>query len=276
MYVLGSTKTRHSPDHARTTFFANSLTPLIRVIAARSLALFPNAPMYPYHHTSVSKLNGQNLDSPKFPNWYLWIHKSRQEHLRKVVFVRRKFTRRHAGYSIKCRTTMNGTRSTTSTCRPSDPSVSETESVPPQTAGVPANANNKRLRTGGLGGVDTSSVACPGHHTTVTIVTASSVLRPIKFEGDCGTASALWKDNGQPIFVVDVFVVVVVLQFDARARRRRMGKVNMSLRTGDAFDRMAPYTQKSKLSIELEINMVISASASSNGDPSHLGPVDSI
>jgi hypothetical protein len=71
MYVLGR-KHNIAPTTRAQTFFANSLTPLIRVIAARSLAPFPNAPMYLYHHTSVSKLNGQNLDSPKFPNWYLW------------------------------------------------------------------------------------------------------------------------------------------------------------------------------------------------------------
>ncbi|KAH9976026.1 hypothetical protein BGW80DRAFT_1295863, partial [Lactifluus volemus] len=133
---------------------------------------------------------------------------ARQEHFHKVVFVHRKFTHRHAGHPMKCRTAMNGTRSTTST-------VSGTsESVPPQTTGVPVNANNKRLRTGGLGAIDTSSVACPGHHTTVTIVTASSVVvlsRPIKFEDDDRSValpvlSGKWKDKEQPIFVADVFV----------------------------------------------------------------------
>jgi hypothetical protein len=39
-----------------------------------------------------------------------------------------------------------------------------------------------------------------------------------------GTASVLWEDEGQPIFVVDVFVIILILQFNARARRRQVGQ----------------------------------------------------
>jgi hypothetical protein len=55
-----------------------------------------------------------------------------------------------------------------------------------------------------------------------------------------------------------------------------MEQMNISLNTGDAFDRMAPCTQKWKLSIDRGIIMVISASesASLNGGLSPLGLVD--